>query len=202
MSEKKKQEEIIIEEEKKDDTTISEDDTITITHHKEQGEKKIDVEYKKGGRKVKIKELEDEIAALKNDLLRNQADFENFKKRMNQERITDRKYAAMDLIHDLLIPLDQLRKVVSMEVDDPMLKNYLIGFKMINDQIYDQLEAYGLKEIKAVGETFDPKVHHAVEKDNNSDVENNIITEEIQKGYMYKDRILRPAMVKVNEWSE
>lgn len=121
---------------------------------------------------------------------------------MNQERITDRKYAAMDLIHDLLIPLDQLRKVVSMEVDDPMLKNYLIGFKMINDQIYDQLEAYGLKEIKAVGETFDPKVHHAVEKDNNSDVENNIITEEIQKGYMYKDRILRPAMVKVNEWSE
>ncbi|HHT82581.1 MAG TPA: nucleotide exchange factor GrpE [Acholeplasmataceae bacterium] len=202
MSEKKKQEEIIIEEEKKDDTTISEDDTIKITHHKEQGEKKINVEYKKGGRKVKIKELEDEIAALKNDLLRNQADFENFKKRMNQERITDRKYAAMDLIHDLLIPLDQLRKVVSMEVDDPMLKNYLIGFKMINDQIYDQLEAYGLKEIKAVGETFDPKVHHAVEKDNNSDVENNIITEEIQKGYMYKDRILRPAMVKVNEWSE
>jgi molecular chaperone GrpE len=202
MSEKKKQEEIIIEEEKKDDTTISEDDTIKITHHKEQGEKKINVEYKKGGRKVKIKELEDEIAALKNDLLRNQADFENFKKRMNQERITDRKYAAMDLIHDLLIPLDQLRKVVSMEVDDPMLKNYLIGFKMINDQIYDQLEAYGLKEIKAVGETFDPKVHHAVEKDNNSDVENNIITEEFQKGYMYKDRILRPAMVKVNEWSE
>lgn len=202
MSEKKKQEEIIIEEEKKDDTTISEDDTIKITHHKEQGEKKINVEYKKGGRKVKIKELEDEIAALKNDLLRNQADFENFKKRMNQERITDRKYAAMDLIHDLLIPLDQLRKVVSMEVDDPMLKNYLIGFKMINDQIYDQLEANGLKEIKALGETFDPKVHHAVEKDNNSDVENNIITEEIQKGYMYKDRILRPAMVKVNEWSE
>ena len=202
MSEKKKQEEIIIEEEKKDDTTISEDDTIKITHHKEQGEKKINVEYKKGGRKVKIKELEDEIAALKNDLLRNQADFENFKKRMNQERITDRKYAAMDLIHDLLIPLDQLRKVVSMEVDDPMLKNYLIGFKMINDQIYDQLEAYGLKEIKAVGETFDPKVHHAVEKDSNSEIENNIITEEIQKGYMYKDRILRPAMVKVNEWSE
>ena len=202
MSEKKKPEEIINEEEKKETTKISEDDTITISSHKEQGEKKINVEYKKGGRKVKIKELEDEIESLKNDLLRNQADFENFKKRMHQERITDRKYAAMDLIHDLLIPLDQLRKVVNMDIEDPMLKNYLIGFKMINDQIYDQLEANGLKEIKALGETFDPKVHHAVEKDNNSDVENNIITEEIQKGYMYKDRILRPAMVKVNEWSE
>jgi len=202
MNEKKKPEEIINEEEKKETTKISEDDTITISSHKEQGEKKINVEYKKGGRKVKIKELEDEIESLKNDLLRNQADFENFKKRMNQERITDRKYAAMDLIHDLLIPLDQLRKVVNMDVEDPMLKNYLIGFKMINDQIYDQLEANGLKEIKALGETFDPKVHHAVEKDNNSEIENNIITEEIQKGYMYKDRILRPAMVKVNEWSE
>jgi molecular chaperone GrpE len=202
MSEKKKPEEIINEEEKKETTKISEDDTITISSHKEQGEKKINVEYKKGGRKVKIKELEDEIESLKNDLLRNQADFENFKKRMHQERITDRKYAAMDLIHDLLIPLDQLRKVVNMNVEDPMLKNYLIGFKMINDQIYDQLEANGLKEIKALGETFDPKVHHAVEKDSNSEIENNIITEEIQKGYMYKDRILRPAMVKVNEWSE
>ncbi|HPX71930.1 MAG TPA: nucleotide exchange factor GrpE [Acholeplasmataceae bacterium] len=202
MSEKKKPEEIINEEEKKETTKISEDDTITISSHKEQGEKKINVEYKKGGRKVKIKELEDEIESLKNDLLRNQADFENFKKRMHQERITDRKYAAMDLIHDLLIPLDQLRKVVNMDVEDPMLKNYLIGFKMINDQIYDQLEANGLKEIKALGETFDPKVHHAVEKDSNSEIENNIITEEIQKGYMYKDRILRPAMVKVNEWSE
>ncbi|HQC30982.1 MAG TPA: nucleotide exchange factor GrpE [Acholeplasmataceae bacterium] len=202
MSEKKKPEEIINEEEKKETTKISEDDTITISSHKEQGEKKINVEYKKGGRKVKIKELEDEIESLKNDLLRNQADFENFKKRMHQERITDRKYAAMDLIHDLLIPLDQLRKVVNMDIEDPMLKNYLIGFKMINDQIYDQLEANGLKEIKALGETFDPKVHHAVEKDSNSEIENNIITEEIQKGYMYKDRILRPAMVKVNEWSE
>ncbi len=202
MSEKKKPEEIINEEEKKETTKISEDDTITISSHKEQGEKKINVEYKKGGRKVKIKELEDEIEYLKNYLLRNQADFENFKKRMHQERITDRKYAAMDLIHDLLIPLDQLRKVVNMDIEDPMLKNYLIGFKMINDQIYDQLEANGLKEIKALGETFDPKVHHAVEKDSNSEIENNIITEEIQKGYMYKDRILRPAMVKVNEWSE
>ena len=202
MSEKKKPEEIINEEEKKETTKISEDDTITISSHKEQGEKKINVEYKKGGRKDKIKELEDEIESLKNDLLRNQADFENFKKRMHQERITDRKYAAMDLIHDLLIPLDQLRKVVNMDIEDPMLKNYLIGFKMINDQIYDQLEANGLKEIKALGETFDPKVHHAVEKDSNSEIENNIITEEIQKGYMYKDRILRPAMVKVNEWSE
>ncbi|MGI6787663.1 MAG: nucleotide exchange factor GrpE [Acholeplasmataceae bacterium] len=202
MSEEKKKDTMNSNPDVEEKNVISEDDTIKITSHKAQGEKNYNVEYKKGGRKVKIKELEEEIEKLKNDLLRNQADFENFKKRMNQERVIDRKYAAMDLVHDLLIPLDQLDKVVNMEVEDPVLKNYLIGFKMINDQIFEQLEANGVKAIKALGEVFDPKVHHAVEKDNNSEIDQNIITEEILKGYMYKDRVLRPAMVKVNEWSE
>ena len=108
----------------------------------------------------------------------------------------------MDIIHDLLIPIDQLNKVVSMEVSDEVLKNYLLGFKMINDQIYQTLEDNGVTPIKSIGEKFDPKVHYAVEKDSNKELENGIITEEIQKGYMYKDRIIRPAMVKVNEWSD
>ncbi len=208
MDEKKKKEEMNVDEKKnvdeevKDENVITEDDTITISSHEAQGEKQINVGFKKGGRKIRVKELEDEIESLKNDLLRNQADFENFKKRMHQERVIDRKYAAMDVIHDLLLPLDQLNKVVSIEVDDPILKNYLIGFKMINDQIFQVLEDNGVTQIKSLGEVFDPRVHHAVEKEHNSEIENHIITEEIQKGYLYKDRIIRPAMVKVNEWSE
>lgn len=201
MDEKKK--EPIKPEANQDETNvITEDDTITISSKHANGEKNYNVDYKKGGRRIKIKELEDEIAELKHELLRNQADFENFKKRMNQEKIQDRKYAGMDIIHDLLIPLDQLQKIVNLEVDDPKLKNYLIGFKMISDQIFMQLEQNGVKEIKALGEVFDPKVHYAVEKEENKAIERNIITQEIQKGYMYKDRIIRPAMVKVNEWSD
>jgi molecular chaperone GrpE len=97
-------------------------------------------------------------------LLRNAAELENFKKRMTQERINDRKYASKNLIHDILNPLDQLNKIVHLPTDNELLKNFLIGFKMINDQIYQLLEADGLKEIDALEKPFDPKLHYAVEK--------------------------------------
>ena len=182
---------------KKKEKNITEEQTSSAN-----GKANETVSKKSAPKRKKVADLELEILELKHDLLRNQADFENFKKRINQERIQDRKYAGMDIIHDLLIPLDQLNKVVSMEVEDQVLKNYLLGFKMINDQIYQTLEDNGVTPIKSLGEKFDPKVHYAVEKDNNKELENGIITEEIQKGYMYKDKIIRPAMVKVNEWSD
>ncbi len=184
-------------DELKKDKDLKEEKTSSANGKTDQSEKK-----KSAPRRKKVADLEAEVQELKHDLLRNQADFENFKKRINQERIQDRKYAGMDIIHDLLIPIDQLNKVVSMEVSDEVLKNYLLGFKMINDQIYQTLEDNGVTPIKSIGEKFDPKVHYAVEKDSNKELENGIITEEIQKGYMYKDRIIRPAMVKVNEWSD
>lgn len=150
----------------------------------------------------KIQELEEQILALKEENLRVKADSENFKKRLNDEKVRDRKYAASTLIHDLLIPLDQLKKVVEFEQENKELNNYLIGFKMINNSIYQVLEEDGLKEIKALGEKFDPNYHYAVEKENNKEIEDGIITEVITTGYMYKDRLLRAALVKVNEWSE
>lgn len=149
-----------------------------------------------------IKDLEEEIKILKEEKLLIKADSENYRKRINEEKIRDRKYASTNLIHDLLLPLDQLKKVVEYEVDSPELKNYLMGFKMISNNIYQVLEEDGLKEIKALNEKFDPNFHYAVEKENNKDVESGIITEVIVTGYMYKDRLLRAAQVKVNEWSE
>jgi len=163
-------------------------------------------EKEKKEKKLKPKEQIERLAAenysLREKYLSSEADLENYKKRMNKERIEDRKYAAMDLIHDLLLPLEQLKKVVNMNVDDDKLKNFLVGFKMINNQIYETLEAQGLKEIDALGKQFDPNYHYAVEKESNKELDNGIITEVTQTGYMYKERILRPSMVKVNEWSE
>lgn len=167
----------------------------------EQTEKK-----PKKAKKLKPQEtielLETEVKVLKEEYLKSKAELENYKKRINEERIQDRKYASTYLINDLLLPLDQLKKVVESDVEDAMLKNYLIGFKMINDQIYQVLEEDGLKEIKALGEMFDPNIHYAVEKENDKEKENGVILEVINVGYMYKERVLRPAMVKVNEWSE
>lgn len=160
------------------------------------------VEPKKEKKKDKVTKLEEEVKDLKDQLLRNAAELENFKKRMMQERINDRKYASTNLLHDLLTPLDQFDKVVNMETDNDLLKNFLIGFKMINDQFMNVLESEGVKEIEALNQMFDPKVHHAVEKTSDKEKDNGIVLEVLQKGYMYKERILRPSMVKVNEWSE
>jgi molecular chaperone GrpE len=149
-----------------------------------------------------ISALEDENLELKDKLLRNTAELENFKKRINNERVTDRKYAAASLINELLNPLELLDKVVNLEQANPEVNNFLYGFKMINEQINQVLEAEGIKEIKALNESFDPHFHHAVEKLEDRTIESGQVVQVLQKGYMYKDRILRPAMVKVNEWSE
>lgn len=165
-------------------------------------DKKESKKTKKDKKQQEIDDLKLEVAKYQEEFLKSKADLENYKKRINDERIKDRKYAATNLINDLLMPLDQLKKVVNAEVNDDKLKNYLIGFKMISNQIYQVLEDDGLKEIKALNEKFDPNYHYAVEKENNKEIEDGIITEVVTKGYMYKERILRPAMVKVNEWSE
>lgn len=165
-------------------------------------EKKESKKTKKEKKQQEIDNLKLEVAKYQEEFLKSKADLENYKKRINDERIKDRKYAATNLINDLLIPLDQLKKVVNVEVDDDKLKNYLIGFKMISNQIYQVLEEDGLKEINALNEKFDPNYHYAVEKENNKEIEDGIITEVINIGYTYKERVLRPAMVKVNEWSE
>ncbi|MFU8793083.1 MAG: nucleotide exchange factor GrpE, partial [Acholeplasmataceae bacterium] len=157
---------------------------------------------KKNKSKEKIEALEQEVLELKDRLLRNAAELENFKKRMTQERINDRKYASKNLINDVLNPLEQLNKIVNLSVDNDTLKNFLIGFKMINDQLYQILESDGLKAIEALNQPFDPKLHYAVDKVVDKDKAKGLVIEVIQKGYTYKEQLLRPAMVKVNEWSE
>ncbi len=152
--------------------------------------------------KEQVEALEKELAEYKDKYLRNLAEFENFKKRMHNERIQDRKYASKSLIGEILNPLDQLDRIVNMATDNELLKNFLIGFKMINDQLFQVLQADGIKEIDAKLKPFDPNIHHAIEKVSHPEQPNGIVIEVVQKGYMYKDQLIRPAMVKVNEWSE
>lgn len=157
---------------------------------------------KKKTQKEIIEDLKDEINTLKDQNLRLYAEFDNTKKRLEQQRITDRKYASKFLIQELLTPLEQLDKIVHMETDDASLKNFLIGFKMVKDQLFKVLENDGLKEIVALNEPFDPNFHEAIEKIHNQDLDDGINVEVVNKGYLYKEKLLRPAMVKVNEWSD
>ena len=186
-----------ITEEIKEEITEEVKEDSTTDKEVEQPEVK---KEKKNKHKEKIEQLEKQNAELKDKLLRNAAELENFKRRTNEELIKDRKYASCDLVNDLVSILANLDKCVNMETDEPLLKNFLIGFKMIDKQLFDRLYQDGLEDIKAeVGMAFDPNIHHAIETTEDETKESNVITEVVQKGYKYKDRIIKPAMVKVNK---
>lgn len=176
-------------------------------------EKTIEVKTKKEEKKAKKKEeeqaedleilkLKAEVAKLSDLYLRTLAEAENFKKRINDERMRERKYASQSLLERLVNVTDIFDKAVNSNVDDEKVKNFLIGFQMINKNLQDLLEDEGVTKIKAKGEVFDPKVHHAVETVTDLEQDDNIIVQERQTGYYYKDRILRPSLVVVNKINE
>ena len=143
--------------------------------------------------------LKKENAELKDQLLRNLAELENFKKRTNEERIKDRKYALADFLMQLIDTLDIFDKAVNKQTDDEKLKQFLDGFVMINKSFKQILERNGVKPIEALGKPFDPAYHSAIETVEVEGTESNIVVEELMTGYIYKDRVLRPSMVKVSK---
>ncbi len=182
---------------------IKEEVVEEVVETKETAEVKEKPKKEKKEKKPTDKEIiaskDEEIANLKDQLLRNQAEMINFKNRVKEEQIKDRKYASINLITDLITPLEYLSKACNMQTDDANLSNFLIGFKMISSQIMDVLKNDGLVEMDALNQKFDPTIHHAVEKVKVEDKESDIVIEELSKTYKYKDRIVKPAMVKVSE---
>lgn len=164
-----------------------------------EAEKKVKKEPKNKYKEEVIK-LKAEIDELKNSLLRNRADLENFKRHMKEEAIKDRKYASVNLITDIITPLEYLTKACEFQTDSVEMNNFLIGFKMIANQLTDVLINDGLKVINCnIGDEFDPTIHHAVATEKREDMEANKVLEVVSKGYLYKERIIKPAMVKVSE---
>lgn len=193
------------------DTEIKEEENIATDAPKAEetpkAEKKESKKEKKSKEQEKIEKLEEEIrklkednAKLKNDYLKAYADSQNFQKRINDQAIKDRKYASQNVIGELINPIDMLVQIVNMPAPSPEIQNYVIGFQMITNQLTDILKNEGLAPIEVkVGVEFDPKTMQAVETSNLDDVDDNKVTKVMQSGYMYKDRILRPAMVVVNK---
>ncbi|MBR3617604.1 MAG: nucleotide exchange factor GrpE [Acholeplasmatales bacterium] len=193
------------------DTEIKEEENIATDAPKAEetpkAEKKETKKEKKSKEQEKIEKLEEEIrklkednAKLKNDYLKAYADSQNFQKRINDQAIKDRKYASQNVIGELINPIDMLVQIVNMPAPSPEIQNYVIGFQMITNQLTDILKNEGLAPIEVkVGVEFDPKTMQAVETSNLDDVDDNKVTKVMQSGYMYKDRILRPAMVVVNK---
>ena len=136
--------------------------------------------------------LKQQIEELKDQLLRNAAELENFKRRMNEERAREVKYRSQSIVTNIIPAIDNFERALSSTVEDENTKTFLTGFKMIHAQLVDALK-------QAEGVAFDPTVHQAVMQEAVEGVESGMVLQELQKGYKLKDRVIRPSMVKVSE---
>src|SRR5262245_6298606 len=146
-----------------------------------------------------IKELEalrKEKQELYDRLLRKQAEFENFRKRTEREKIESYDFAVANFILGLLPALDGLERGLSV-TEGETVESYKKGIELILKQLRDQLASAGVQPIRVTGKMFDPNFHQAVMREENSVLPENEIIEEMQRGYTFKDRLLRPSMVKV-----
>lgn len=138
-----------------------------------------------------------ELQELTNRLLRVQADFDNFRKRSRQEREEIVAYANARLIEDMLPVLDTFRMAMSVTNGD--VETLKQGIDMVYRQLVGVLEGQGLQQLTSVGQPFDPVHHEAIMQVPDSEQESGIVVEELRTGYKLRDRVIRPAMVKVAE---
>ena len=148
-----------------------------------------------------VEELNNQITNLKEALLRNQAELQNYKRRKDEEKDRLQKYKNEELIKELLPIVDNFERAIKMDDNDlsDEVSKFLSGFKLIYGNTINILNKFDVKEINAEGVEFDPNYHHAVLTDHNENKPEGVVLEVLQKGYIYKDRVIRPAMVKVNE---
>ncbi len=140
-------------------------------------------------------QLVQEKADLTDRLLRKQAEFDNFRRRTEREREDFSDYASMEAIRPLLGLLDDFERALKAAPADG--GDFVKGIQLIYSRFADTFKKLGLEPIEATGQKFDPNLHHAV-KSEPADVEEDTVLEEYQKGYNYRGKLLRPAMVKVS----
>lgn len=140
----------------------------------------------------------DRLIEEKNDLmdrlLRRQAEFDNFRRRAERERSDVLEFAHTESVRAILPILDDFERALKTETAD---KEYARGMELIYQRFSDALKKLGLEPISAKGQKFDPNLHHAVDMVETDEVEDHTVLEEYQRGYNFRGRLLRPAMVKV-----
>jgi molecular chaperone GrpE len=135
-----------------------------------------------------------ENAELQDRFLRSQAEFQNLRRRVEKEKVEWHEYAATESVRALLPIFDDFERGLKSECSDA---NYAKGMELIYQRLFEALKKLGLEPIVSVGLPFDPHVHHAVEKKETDEAAPDTVLEEYQRGYNFKGRLLRAAMVKV-----
>lgn len=186
-------------QEEKKETPIPEKTIETLEETIETPEETLKEDQK--NQNSEIEKLTEKINNLQEALLRNQADLQNYKRRKEEETEKKLKYKNEDLIKEFLNIVDNFERAIKMDDDDlsDEVSKFLEGFKLIYTNMLNILTKYEVKEINAEGIEFDPTYHHAVLTEHDETKPAGVVLEVLQKGYQYKDRVIRPAMVKVNE---
>ena len=199
-----KEEEIKKEEIKKEEKAENKESSNN-NEHKDYKNNKFEhkLEKKIQALEEENEKLKEELEQAKKDVLMAKAEEINFKKRIDADKAQMVEYANQKILEKMITQLDMFDKVVSMPTDDPVLKNYLIGFQMINNNLKQVLDEEGIKKIECkLYEKLDPKYQHALQTAWDENYEEDVVLAELQTGYLYKGRILRPTLVKVNKKEE
>ncbi len=152
--------------------------------------------------RAELKRLQMALSEAKDALARRQADFENYRKRIERERQELNNRVVADVARKLLPVVDNLTRALDAErsvetSESPEFRHFLHGVELISKQLNDVLDSFGIQTIPSVGERFDPHVHEAVVSEHSDEYEPDTVIEELSRGYRIGDRLLRPAMVKV-----
>jgi molecular chaperone GrpE len=150
---------------------------------------------------AKYRELEAELSEAQERVLRSAADAENFKKRLQREKEEQTRYANESLMRELLPVIDNLERALEHSEAGADQGGLVEGLTMTLKGFLDTLTRFGCTQVEAAGKPFDPNFHEAVSQEESADHEPNTVLVELQKGYMLKERLLRPAMVLVSKRS-
>ena len=153
--------------------------------------------FKKKDKKEKKDKKDEQIAELNDRVLRQMAEFENFRKRTEKEKAAMFEIGAKSIVEKLLPVIDNFERGLSAVSEEEKSTGFAQGVEMIYKQLLTELESVGVTPIEAVGKEFNPDFHNAVMHIEDENFGENIVAEEFQKGYMYKDSVVRHSMVKV-----
>ena len=160
----------------------------------EAGPKGSEVSIAAEADRSEVQKLKAERDALLDRLARLQAEFDNARKRAAREQQEFREFAAADVIRSILPVLDSFDRALKTSSPGGDLRG---GLELMSRQFQDILQKFGLQAVPAAGQQFDPRIHEAIEMVDTAEVPDHQVLEELQRGYKYKDRLLRPAMVRV-----
>ena len=163
----------------------------------DQGEEKSGEKKKFFGKKNKKDKKDEKIEELNDRITRQMAEFDNFRKRSEKEKSQMYEIGAKDIIEKILPVVDNFERGLGSVPEEEKNAPFVEGMEKIYKQLMTTLESVGVKPIEAVGQEFDPNFHNAVMHVEDEELGENIVAEELQKGYMYRDAVVRHSMVKV-----